>query len=79
LSWLEDATSLAGAKLVDGAAAGPVNAGKPKDDDALTARSAEFGPAIFGRQAAHPAIRNRAGRRFFIDPLTFEIAVDADR
>ena len=75
LAGLVDAPRGAGLHLVDGAAAGTVDAGQPEDVDG--APIAHRLPGALGRQPLDAARLAGLGRRRLVDPVAAVIAIDA--
>ena len=76
LPRLEDTPCGTGAKLIDGAAAGAVNAGKAENDDGLAGLPPKTEPVVFSFEPSRSALRAGMGRRRFIDPAAVSIAVN---
>ena len=77
LARLVDAARGAGLHLVDGAAAGPVDAGQAEDVDGRARLHAHRLPGALGRQALDAARLAGLGGCLLVDPAAAVIAVDA--
>ena len=77
LARLVDAPRRAGLHLVDGAAAGAVDAGQAEDVDGGAGLQAHRLPGALGGQALDAARLAGLGRRVLVDPAAAVIAVDA--
>ena len=77
MAGLVDAPRAAEPHLLDGAAAGTIDAGEAKDVNRLAVPFVQREPAAFRLDAPPAALRGRAQRRGLVDQRAAGIAVDA--